>query len=206
MRPLSPEQKRSLEEATREYEQHRSLVDDYLAARGFDPASAATHRLGFVRSPVQGHEQYAGRLAIPYIGPKGNVYGLRFRAVDDSEPKYLGLPGVETRLFNLRALSEATDFVVICEGELDAVSCTQAGVPAVGVPGVDSWKAHHRRLFDGFDVLVVGDNDKAGRGFVKKMLNDIHSARPVILGPDVNDVNDLLREGGTDAVRELFQH
>lgn len=206
MRPLTDEQRRSLEAATSLYEQALPDVASYLEGRGFVPGTVTLHRLGFVHSPVPGHEQYAGRLAIPYIGPKGNVYGLRFRAVDDSEPKYLGLPGAETRLFNLRALAAAEDFIVVCEGELDAVSCTQAGVPAVGVPGVDSWKAHHRRLFDGFDVLVVGDNDKAGRGFVKKVLNEVHSARAVILGPDVNDVNDLLREGGTDAVRELFQH
>lgn len=208
-RPLLPEQKRSLEEATGRYEQHRSAVEPYLEARGFDLATATDHRLGYVLSPVPGHEGYRGRLAIPYIGPRGNIYQMRFRCVAPHEckeigcPKYLGLDALETRLFNLRALTTESYFVVITEGELDTVSLTQIGVPSVGVPGADAWKRHHRRLFDGFErVVVIGDNDKAGSNFVRKIRAELRQAVAVTLDPEYNDLNEVLEKEGPDGLRE----
>lgn len=147
---------------------------------------------------------FVGRLAIPYIGPRGNVYGMRFRVLDDSEPKYLGMPGLETRLYNLRALARADDLIVICEGELDALSCSAAGVPAVGVPGVENWKTHHHRLFDGIErIFIAADADTAGKKMRDRLLGEIPWAQPVTLDPGT-DMNDLLRKEGPDGVRQLF--
>lgn len=128
---------------------------------------------------------------------------MRFRAVGEEEPKYLGVSGLETRLFNLRSLDRADDLLCITEGEIDAISVEAAGVPAVGVPGVESWKRHHRRLFAGVPrVLVLGDNDKAGRAFAKRLLNELENAVCVTLPQGVKDANQLLQEEGPDALAE----
>lgn len=201
-RPLSLEQRASLEEAVSLYEQHRSQVDGYLRERGFDPATVERFRLGYVHSPIRGHERMVGRLAIPAIGPKGNVYSIRFRALDDSEPKYLGLPGIPTRLFNVRAIAQARDVIAINEGELDAMSVEQAGVPAVGVVGVTNWKPHFPRLFEGLRVLVIGDNDEAGQAFVKRVLTELPEGHAVTLDPKYGDMNAVLQQEGVAGVRE----
>ena len=63
------------------------------------------------------------------------------------EPKYMGLPGTHTRLYNVLALQQAGDFIAVCEGEIDAITLHyKCGVPAVGVPGANSWKPHYTRL------------------------------------------------------------
>src|SRR5687767_9119586 len=93
----------SLEAACRTYEEAMpgSPAEVYLKGRGLDPTSKAlaSFRLGYVDSPVVGHEQYRGRLAIPYLTASG-ITDLRFRSVpvpvaDEGAPKYLSLPGAE---------------------------------------------------------------------------------------------------------------
>ena len=48
-------------------------------------------------------------------------------------------PGATTHIFNIGALSADSDFLAICEGELDTVVATQAGLNAVGLPGANNW-------------------------------------------------------------------
>lgn len=208
-RPLSPEQRSSLAEAAAQYAAQVSQVDAYLQGRGFDPSTTTAHQLGFVLSPaLPEHDGREGRLAIPYIGPKGNVYNMRFRCLadhsckDEKCPKYLGVSHIKNKLYNIGAVLRATEVVAIVEGELDALSVEAAGIPCVGVPGVNSWQPYHWRLFEGIPkVLIVGDNDPAGQGFVDKVLRDVVSARPVTLDPAVNDLNELLVKEGVDGVR-----
>jgi hypothetical protein len=136
LRPLSPSVRDSLEMATAAYQKHLDVAEEYLAGRGISRAIAESHRLGVVVAPLPGHERMVGRLAIPYLGRGSVVSGLRFRSLDNGDPKYLGLPGVELRLFNVRGLHEAGDTIHITEGELDAISLTACDLHAVGVPGV----------------------------------------------------------------------
>lgn len=195
MRPLSGQQRTALEKATSRFEANIESALAYLAERAIDRSTAAHFRLGVVGP----NEEYAGRLAIPAIGPNG-VYSIRYRALHGEEPKYLGHDGLPVRLFNLRALHEATDEIHITEGELDAISLEQCGLHAVGVPGVPHWKKHHHRMFAGFSrVYVWEDGDDAGRGFARKVANDIQSCHVVSLESGT-DVNALLQKEGKDGI------
>ena len=60
----------------------------YLRGRGITKEAASLFRLGSVVEPSAGHEHAIGRLSIPYITPAG-VVGIKFRAIDDTTPKYL---------------------------------------------------------------------------------------------------------------------
>ena len=218
LRPLSVAVKQSLEEATVLYEANRNGdLPPYLASRAMHPSTVERFRLGVVGTSSDtihpGHEQYAGRLAIPYLGPSG-VQGIRFRCLtcedcsadDGCGVKFLGLSSVPTRLYNTRAIHEADDRIVILEGEGDTWTAAQLGLPAVGVPGSNNWKPHHWRIFTGFsDVIVVGDNDDAGRRFVAKVHKSIPVARPVIIGgKDKDDVTSLFVREGADAVFDVL--
>ena len=73
-----------------------SLAQGYLESRGIPLEVARLAQLGVVAEPDTGHEQYTGRLSIPYITKTG-VVDLRFRSLNPAvEPKYMGMVGVDT--------------------------------------------------------------------------------------------------------------
>lgn len=172
--------------------------------RGISPATADRYRLGVVVDPITGHEQYQGRLCIPYLGPDDIVTAIRFRALNGEEPKYLSVGGATARLFNLRAIIEATDTIHLTEGELDALILGQAGFSAVGVPGANSWKRHHPRLFAGFSkVFVWGDGDKAGAQFARTVMDSLDTG--IVVGmPQGMDVNDLYLAEGIEGLHRVL--
>lgn len=205
LRPTSPSTRAALEAATEKYQAALDVALDYLASRGISKATAESHRLGVVIDPMPGHERMRGRLAIPSLGKDDAVSGMRFRSLDGSEPKVLGLPGVDLRLFNVRALHLAGESIWICEGETDVMSLTECGLHAVGFPGVKSLKPHHVRLFAGYSrVYVAGDGDEPGREFAQKLSREIDTSIVVPM-PDGADCNSLLVEHGPDVLRSMCQ-
>jgi DNA primase len=205
LRPLSASLKQSLEEAVAEHEGNLHLASQYLRERGIDPDTSARFRLGVVSESSTLNPEMRGRLAIPSLGMGGGVYNIRFRALDGSAPKYLGISGFETRLFNVRAIHSAADFICITEGELDAVILEQCGYPAVGVCGANSWKRHHPRMFAGFQkVYVFGDGDDAGRKFAAQVSNTLLSAVRVNMNAG-QDVTDLFMEQGAEGISALIE-
>jgi DNA primase len=208
VKPLQHSVKESLESATQIFAAAllNSPASEYLASRALSPDTAVSHRLGYVATKHPGFERMVGRLAIPNICAAGHVVGLKFRALDDAEPKYDQQHGQLSRLFNLRSLNEDTDVMVLTEGELDTVTLTQMGVPAVAVPGASAWKPHHFRLFEGYrKVVLIQDDDKAGRDMAKRILD---TPLPVIVmqPPDgFNDVNSAMQGGASDALLDMIR-
>jgi DNA primase len=156
----------------------------------------------------------AGRLAIPFIGPRGNVYDIRFRCIEDHDhkdsevrcPKYLGSDGVETRMYNLQSVTAPTDFIFLTEGELDAATLFSCGWPAVGVPGANAWKPHYGRILAGFSrVVLVADGDDAGRKLAAKVQSAMRSSCHVMVAPPGHDINSLYVERGKDGLAAFIR-
>lgn len=205
MRPLSPSQKRGLALAAETYEAAMpgSPAEEYLQARGIDPSSCGgVHRLGYVRDPLPGHENLTGRLYIPNICAAGTVVGGKARALGpDDGPKYLGLPGMDSRLYNLRALDTPSDLIVLTEGELDAVTIEMhLGLPAVAVPGAKTWRPHHVRIFEDYEeVVVVRDGDGPGGDLAGAIARSTLPVR-VVMPPGGKDTNDAVVAGLGDVL------
>lgn len=163
---------------------------------------ATAVRLGVVLEPLTGHETYLNRLAIPYITRSG-VVDIRFRSMDLSEPKYMGMAGATTHLYNVSAFFRATSFISICEGEIDTVTLdTVCGIPAVGVPGVNNWKKHYTKLLQDFEkVFLFADGDNAGTDFGKSLSRELGNL-VVVQMPEGEDVNSMYRLHGA----EYFNH
>jgi len=189
-------QKESLDTAARVYATRIASAEEYLAHRGLSLEDAQKAGLGVVVEPLPGHDSYVGRLSIPYITQSG-VVDIRFRAIGPQEPKYMGLPGNETRMYNVSAIINADDTIAVCEGEIDTITLHyKVGINAVGIPGVNNWKPHYRKLLQDFEtVIVFADGDQPGQDFARKLSREV-SGILVINMPEGEDVNSMYLKHG----------
>src|SRR5690606_4282281 len=148
-------------------------------------------------------EPYRGMLSIPYHLPDGSVVFFKFRRiVDGPGPKYLNTAGSAVPPYNVGAVLKATHTIVIAEGELEGETLKVLGIPAVGIAGVNLWKPHFARLFDGIpNVIAWGDPDEAGREFNATIQKAIPRATAAYLKRDINDT--LVQDGPFDIYAAL---
>lgn len=211
LRPLSASQLEALEEAVSRYEAAVTADDVlWLHSRGVSPAVADTNRLGVVRNPLPGHGKFEGFLAIPYLDKAGNPLSLRFRCLQEHDHragghgKYMSIADEPPRVYNVRSIHEAGDTIHVAEGEIDAITLTMLGLPAIAIPGAQGWRNHHRRMLAGFSrVWVWGDPDEAGAQFNQKVTRSLKQAKAVRLQGD--DVNRTYQMGGADALYALIR-
>jgi DNA primase len=207
---LSDELRQSLESASLRY--HEALAGawparSYLLGRGINDSTASAFRLGVADGSIPEHAAYQGRVSIPYLTKLGGTVSIKFRAAGEGSPKYLS--PYPTRIYNPLALDkgEQEGYVAICEGEFDAIVLDGlCGIPAVGIPGVETWVAHPEwpELFRGFSkVLVFPDTDPEGQGM--KLASRILSALDVasIVSLPAKDVNDSYLDIGRNGIRKL---
>jgi DNA primase len=200
---LSQDARNSLEQATLEYQKQIDEAARYLTGRGISKDAANTHRLGYVHEPMIGHEDMRGRLAIPYVTPTG-VIDIRFRGIEpEQSPKYLSRSGAGQHIYNVPAFEIDSDFIAVCEGELDTIiTHSMCNIPAVGLPGANGWKSWYARAFQDYrKVFVLTDGDQAGKDLGKKIMQAIDVA-VVVSMPDGMDVNDVFLNEGSDGVRK----
>lgn len=208
----SPELRILFERAVAQYQSDLAVdtyAQAYLSRRGFNEAVASTFRLGVVRRPIEGQERFTGRLAIPYLTRAGAV-NLRFRCLREHIckvegcPKYLpAIEGMESSMFNVNDTFREGDVIACTEGELDAISCSISGIPAVGLPGATQWKKHWRRVLEDFPtVYTVGDGDEAGAKFNSMLMREA-KAVPIKMRQG-EDINSEFQRGGSQGVRALF--
>ena len=195
-------QKELLGKAAAKYAENIYQAEDYLASRGITREVARLARFGVVVEPEIGHEQFQGRLSIPYITKTG-VVDLRFRSLNPAvEPKYMGMTGAETKMFNVLDIEKAGDWIGVCEGELDTITLSGCvGIPCVGVPGANSWKKHYTRLLADFErIFVFADGDQPGKEFAASLARELPVT--VVQLPDGEDVNSVYVKHGADYIRE----
>lgn len=209
LQPLTAGQMDTLEAAVKSYEGGMTVeAATYLLARGLEPETVRTARLGVVVDPIPAHERYRGWLAIPYL-VKGQPVRVRFRCMEDHEHKghgKYGQPTGETLLtYGVDDIREATDEIHVTEGEFDRLILKQAGFPAIGFPGASTWRPYHRRMLAGFNrVWVWGDPDQAGAEFSTKVTSAMpRSGRHVQLRD--GDVTDTYLAGGAAALAALVK-
>ena len=208
---LSEHSKSQREAATRYADRIDERTLRYLSARGISEEVAALYQLGTVTDPYPGHEGHVGWLSIPYITAMNHCVGFKFRRLDDGKPKYGAPLGNTSHLYNVSDITKRSGYIVVCEGELDTVIVSGVlGIPAVGCPGVASWKPHYARLLHGYDtVFVCGDNDikedgtNPGAEFARRVAGEVMNATIINL-PAGLDITDYYLQKGFDETRRLF--
>ena len=199
---LSSSQKNFLLQATQRYAAKIELAEQYLSSRHLSVDEAKVFHLGVVDDPLPGHEAYTGRLAIPYITPSG-VVDIRFRGMHNEDPKYMGLVGAKTTMFNTQACFVADKYICVTEGEFDCIMMSVKTLhPTIGIPGANNWKPHYAKILDDFDtVIVLADGDAAGLEFGKKISRELGNVN-IISMPEGEDVNSMMIKKGSGWIDE----
>ncbi|GAA2687772.1 toprim domain-containing protein [Nonomuraea recticatena] len=188
----SKERRTFLESARKTYQEaltEDAFAVDYLTTtRGLSWDSVTYFRLGVVGDPLPGHEAYKGMLAIPYIAPNGDTLSIRFRNLRDNGPKYLTLPGDKPRPYNTAAIERYTSAMWITEGEIDSITLHEVGVPAIGIPGANTWRNDWALIFKPYqEVLIPVDGDDAGHKFGRGIAEQLENARVIDMGTYIDD-------------------
>jgi DNA primase len=99
--------------------------------------------------------------------------------------------------YNVDALRQGHDRVLVCEGCIDTLSAEQLGHPAVGIPGATGFRDEWFPLFDAVRrVTILFDDDSAGRRQAAELRAQfrLRGIRADAQYPrQGKDVNDLLR-------------
>lgn len=204
MPTLSSERRKFLKRATLQYQEHIEDAALFLETRGIDLDFARDVGLGVVRNPEAIHQDYEGRLAIPYITNVGPVQ-MGFRCIRDHDckmhgcPKMLRVKNWPNRLYGVQSFSQADEWIAVAEGEFDAMILQMIGIPAVAVPGAEMWKPHWPNVFEDFSrVYIFGDGDKAGSAMIDMWRDRLDTAVISAQMPDGEDVNSMYLKKGKE--------
>ena len=141
------------------------------------------------------------RVTVPIRDEHGWLQGLlRLRVWEWQRPKVKAAFG--TRLGLVPRPTATDERLLVVEGPGDMLAARSAGLQAVGVPGVDAWRAEWAEVFVARQVTVVMDCDRVGREAAARIADDLTRAgahaRIVDLAPereDGYDLSDWLRVG-----------
>jgi DNA primase len=160
---------------------------NYYLGRGITKDSVERYLLGY--------SEFQDMVTIPVHSPDGMCLGFVGRSVEGKEFKNTpGLPKAKT-MFNLFR-AKRFDKVFVVESSFDAIRLEQAGAHAVATLGA-SVSGKQRELLKQYfnNVIILGDNDDAGREMAKKLSNILgSSAINASLPGSVKDVSDLSDE------------
>lgn len=126
---------------------------------------------------------------------------IKFRPFDDKNAMFTSAES-EPILFGWQAVDPMARFVVITEGELDAMSYRQAGIPALSIPrgagkGNQEWIEYEYDRLLNFDAIYLSfDNDAPGQEGLQEVIPRIGRHRCMVpdLGPH-KDANEALMAG-----------
>lgn len=120
-----------------------------------------------------------------------------------------GLKDMVLPLYNFKAIVES-DIVYLCEGEKDSETLISRGLPATtNMHGAKTWKSHYNEQLKNKTVIIIPDNDDAGRQRVSKLSRELQSfAKELrVFIPeglkDKEDITDWVNNGGD--IETIFQ-
>jgi len=131
-------------------------------------------------------------VAIPYPPVDGRI-STRYRTALTGPDRFRWSPGSKPSLYGIEFLEQirAKGWVCLVEGETDTAQLLQRGYPALGIPGVDTWKTNWSAQLEGLQVYIWQEPDAGGARIVQSILHDIPSARTIAAPPWAKDVCEM---------------
>ena len=190
---------------------------EYLKQRGISPATAKAARLGVVDDSVSLPESmtrgvFSGRILFPYLDRAGQAVFLNARSAADVDDDYRFRKPRDARQivpYNAPSLARAAGYVIVVEGELDALSLLEAlgpDAPVIGTGG-GGWRDAFLANLPGDleHAFLLFDADDAGERFAEAATPALEArgitAKALVLPDACKDANDALRAAGADGLR-----
>lgn len=140
----------------------------------------------------------------------GEWLNYKLRSISDKKDMRTA-GGCEQLLWGWQAVPECARSVVICEGELDALSLWQYGHPALSVfsgAGNLAWLENEYPNLERFDdIFICFDNDDAGKKGALQLVERLGRDRCLMVKLPKKDANDCLLSGvPKEAIDEAFNN
>jgi DNA primase len=130
------------------------------------------------------------------------IVGYTARRIDHGKPKYLmeQQPGY---VFNLDAQNNNRKYVIVCEGQIDALSIGGLAVMGNDVSQVQQLLINQLQR----DVIVVPDRDQPGMLLVANALRLGWSVSLPSWSDDIKDINDaIIKYGKLNTLLNIFEN
>jgi twinkle protein len=184
-------------------------IIDWFASRGIDNQTLLRYKIseGIDYMPQVNAE--VKTIHFNYIY-NGEIVNIKYR---DRDKNFRMVSGARLIPFGIDILRDnATDYVVITEGEVDAMSFYQAGIKGVvSVPNGASkgsqkleWLDETIEIFDGKRILLACDMDEAGIALRNELARRLGRENCAIIEFPHKDANETLIQGGPEALVECF--
>lgn len=194
---------------------------DWLKANGFDLEEQPRREGKRIVATYDYHDD-AGETIFQVVRFEPKSFLQRRQATPDDPPDKIrdgwvwSVRGVRLVPYRLPELQAALAFdrpVLIVEGEKDVENLAKLGIVATCNPmGAGKWPQHFPEFFVGADVIIVPDNDEAGRAhrdLVGSSLDGTAASVRVLELPGLKpkgDISDWLAAGGTaEALNALIE-
>lgn len=192
----------------------------WATAKKYDLAIVEQAGLILKRENAQGYyDRFRGRLIFPICDEQGRVcaFSGRILAEDVKTAKYVNSP--ETPIFSKRKTFFGLDkskraildarFALVCEGQIDLISCYMAGARNIVAPLGTAFTSEHARILKRFvnEVVLCFDSDKAGQSAAVRVLDDLLSsglAIRVAIVPAPHDPDSFIKANGGPAFLQLI--
>lgn len=177
-----------------------NAVHGWLTSRGLNETTIAAFRIAELQ---RGESTYA---IFPYLRDGEYINGKYRNVAQKKDMRQEG--GAEPCLFGWHLVEPKARRVAICEGEIDAMTLHQVGVPALSVnagAGNHQWIDNDWERLERFsEILLCYDNDEAGKKGVREVANRLGADRcRVVHFGEFKDANEALL-GGFDT--KDFEH
>lgn len=195
---LKKSKKINLIKSFSKFEQPSSKMNGYLASRHLSEGTIKAFRLA----------KQNGSIVFPYFhGDEVKMWKVLTPGVPKNKWT-MNSGDKEMCLFGWQAIKSTDREVVITEGEIDAMSYYEQGIPALSVPNgggngkVDAFiESEHQRLMEHFDVFYISmDMDDTGQKMVPGLIKSLGSANCRIVDlPEIpgkkSDGNECIQSG-----------
>lgn len=189
------------------------------AGKKYSPEILQTAGLALKSEEGRVYDRFRGRLMFSICDEQGRVVGFSGRILTDDkdQPKYVNSP--ETPIFQkgrvLFALDKAKrsiieeKFAVLCEGQIDTISCHEAGITNVVAPQGTALTDQHARILKRYaeEVVLMYDADAAGQNAIVRSAEPLWEAgmaMRVAVIPAGHDPDSLIKAGGADSLKDLI--
>jgi len=189
----------------------KNATRHYLEKRKLTAKSIDAYKVGFVDQ----HNGQEGPWIVFPFRRDGDLLFIKYLHLDrpDGKKTIRAEKDCQPVLFGWEAIPDNVRQVAICEGELDAMSLFEYGLPALSVPfgggkgAKQQWIEQEFEYLDRFaEIYLCMDNDEEGHLAVKEIVARLGAHRCRVVKLPRKDANQCLMDGVTpEEVLECFQ-